>query len=791
MAIKTVGVVGTGIIGASWIGLFLAHGLRVLVADPGPGAEEKLAQYLERIWPTLQELGLSQDASLKNYEFVGASLDERYADVDFVQENAPEKTNLKIKLVGEIDAKTRPDVVIASSSSGIPSSEFISECKVNPGRVLIGHPFNPPHLMPLVEVVPHADTHRDRIEEALTFYRSVGKSPIHIKKEIPGFVANRLQAVVCNEAYSLITRGVVSAMDLDLCVTNSLGPRWAVTGPLVSNAMGGGGGADGFRHLMEHLGPASEKWLEDIRAHRFDSNKESIDLLTASVAEELEKEDVVALEARRDKFLIKLFRDQQQRYMQQIGVYLNLYPIRQRNPSIEHLLDELDEGMQLQVTAYLWTSGALPVTVLLFHSTVSACQRLAQKRPNVPNCDYVNKDEPGNSSVAVAEASVIVPGGGHMRTIALYATIGTPTALNTVLSRRNTNLGPEIPFWYTSPPGADQQLLQHLCNSHAKIEPILPSGLLVGIQQFMRYWLLAAKFPYVGDCLKSLSASHLRTLTRSTAMACTEQELRVRAIHGMIAELQEVQDQGKDTPEEKLECLDVSSKLLAWYSATPYENEYAGFLKGVYTSPPGVSGSQKAQDRTTTSSSHLQVIGDALGSFSKCNLDQELRLATRELLDFVYNLSRSLAKVPPESHDAHLKIMYPIRSWLRLVPCALDRLYAGDFMMHLFLAHYEILMLSVSFCLPLINLPLAIKGRKAGLERYHSLVKDTMDGRFLRDENVANLTLVYQACFHWMAAFDTLMQEAESADHSPTPPQPLSWEWRETAYVSHNPAETR
>ncbi|KAF5664489.1 3-hydroxyacyl dehyrogenase [Fusarium heterosporum] len=745
MAIKTVGVVGTGIIGASWIGLFLAHGLRVLVADPGPGAEKKLAQYLEKIWPTLQELGLSQEASLKNYEFVGPSLDERYADVDFVQENAPEKINLKIKLVSEIDAKTRPDVVIASSSSGIPSSEFITECKVNPGRVLIGHPFNPPHLMPLVEVVPHADTHPDCIEEALTFYRSVGKSPIHIKKEIPGFVANCLQAVVCNEAYSLITRRVVSAMDLDLCVTNSLGPRWAVTGPLVSNAMGGGGGADGFRHLMEHLGPASEKWLEDIRAHRFNSNKESIDLLTASVAEELEKEDVVALEARRDRLLIKLFRDQRQ--------------------------------------------------------SDSACQRLAQKRPNVPNCDYVNKDEPGNSSVAAAEASVIVPGGGYMRAIALCATIGTPTVLNTALSRRNTNLGPEVPFWYTSPPGADQQLLQHLCNSHAKIEPILPSGLLVGIQQFMRYWLLAARFPYVGDCLKSLSASHLRTLTKSTAMACMEQKLRVRAIHGMIAELQEVQDQGKDAPEETLECLDVSSKLLAWYSATPYEqslcyqgpwrNEYAGFLKGVYTSPPGVSGPQKAQDRTTTSSSHLQVIGDALGSFSKCNLDQELRLATRELLDFVYNLSRSLAKVPPESHDAHLKIIYPIRSWLRLVPCALDRLYAGDFMMHLFLAHYEILMLSVSFCLPLINLPLAIKGRKAGLERYHSLVKDIMDGRFLHDENVANLTLVYQACFQWMAAFDTLMQEAESADHSQTPSQPLSWEWRETAYVSQNPDETR
>ncbi|KAH7182366.1 3-hydroxyacyl-CoA dehyrogenase [Fusarium flagelliforme] len=310
MAIKTVGIVGTGVIGASWIGLFLAHGLKVLVADPAPGAKEKLAEYLEKVWPTLQELGISAGGSLDNYEFVGTNLGDRYAEVDYIQENAPERVDLKVKLICEIDAKTRPDVIIASSSSGIPSSQFISECNVNPGRVLIGHPFNPPHLMPLVEVVPHPKTHPDHVEEALSFYRSVGKTPIHIKQEIPGFVANRLQAVVCNEAYSLVTRGVVSAMDLDMCVTSSLGPRWAVTGPLVSNALGGGGGADGFRHLMEHLGPASEKWLEDIKANSFKSDQQSIELLTASVEEELEKEDSAVLEARRDKLLVELFRQQ-------------------------------------------------------------------------------------------------------------------------------------------------------------------------------------------------------------------------------------------------------------------------------------------------------------------------------------------------------------------------------------------------------------------------------------------------------------------------------------------------
>ncbi|KAK5706005.1 hypothetical protein LTR17_021167 [Elasticomyces elasticus] len=148
-SIRTVGVVGTGVIGASWTGLFLANGLKVLVSDPAPNAEEKLVAYLNSNWPTLQEIGLAQNASLANYRFVGASLEAHYGELDFVQENAPERLGLKTKLVGEIDAGTRPDVIIASSSSGITSSQFIGNCK-HAERVLIGHPFNPPHLMPLV-----------------------------------------------------------------------------------------------------------------------------------------------------------------------------------------------------------------------------------------------------------------------------------------------------------------------------------------------------------------------------------------------------------------------------------------------------------------------------------------------------------------------------------------------------------------------------------------------------------------------------------------------------------------
>jgi 3-hydroxyacyl-CoA dehydrogenase len=239
MAIKTVGVVGTGVIGASWTGLFLAHGLRVLVADPSPDAADKLASYLKSIWPALQEIGLSDGASLDNYQFVGASLGEHYDKVDFIQEvciiarismnlikrltlreNAPEKPELKLKLLAEIDEKTRKDIVISSSSSGIPSSKFIGQCK-NPERVLIGHPFNPPHLMPLVEVVPHPGTSDAAIATALQFYNSLGRKAVLIKQETPGFVANRLQAALCNEAYSLVSRGIVSAQELGKTLSTS------------------------------------------------------------------------------------------------------------------------------------------------------------------------------------------------------------------------------------------------------------------------------------------------------------------------------------------------------------------------------------------------------------------------------------------------------------------------------------------------------------------------------------------------------------------------------------------
>ncbi|KAK8205265.1 hypothetical protein M8818_004977 [Zalaria obscura] len=291
-SIKTVGVVGTGVIGASWTGLFLAHGLNVLVSDPAPGAEENLDAHLKSIWPVLERLGLSPGASLENYKFVGKSLKGHYHRVDFVQENAPERIDLKTNLIGEIDAETRPGLSVHRS------------VQKNPGRVLIEYPFNPPHLMPLVEIVPHPGTDPTIVQAALDFYTAMGKCSVLVKQELPGFVANRLQAAVGNEAYSLVKRGVLSAEDLDACMTTSLGPRWAFTGPFMSNVMGGGGGRDGFKHLLGHLGPAAKAWTDDMNAHVYVYNEENLEALDKSVQKMLDDVDAQQVEAQRDDLLI-------------------------------------------------------------------------------------------------------------------------------------------------------------------------------------------------------------------------------------------------------------------------------------------------------------------------------------------------------------------------------------------------------------------------------------------------------------------------------------------------------
>lgn len=244
-------VIGAGTIGISWTALFLAHGLTVRVNDPRPDINAIVHHGIEQIKPTLQALGLPIEG-LTDHLVIEPDLERSLQGAAVVQENGPERVGVKQELFAKIEELVAKDTLLLSSTSGIPSSEIAKEMK-NPGRLLIGHPFNPPHLVPLVEVVPGDHTADQAIDDAIAFYEALGKEPMVLKKEIPGFVANRLQSALFQEAIHLVLEGVVSMEDLDRIVTNSIGLRWAVGGPFLTFHLGGGKG--GLPAFLQHLGP--------------------------------------------------------------------------------------------------------------------------------------------------------------------------------------------------------------------------------------------------------------------------------------------------------------------------------------------------------------------------------------------------------------------------------------------------------------------------------------------------------------------------------------------------------
>jgi carnitine 3-dehydrogenase len=252
--IRRIAIVGTGVIGASWAAQYLARGFDVIATDPAPGAEANLREYVDDAWTVLTRIGLSPGASRDRLEFT-SDMQKALAKADFVQENGPERVDFKIKLYADMDAATPPDSLIASSSSSLTMSVIQSKC-VHPERCVIGHPFNPPHVIPLVEVVGGAKTAPAAIERALAFYKSIGKRAILLRKEVPGHVANRLQSALYREVLYLIEQGVLSVADADDAVSWGPGLRWGVMGPSLQFHLGGGAG--GIQHFIDHLMPAME-----------------------------------------------------------------------------------------------------------------------------------------------------------------------------------------------------------------------------------------------------------------------------------------------------------------------------------------------------------------------------------------------------------------------------------------------------------------------------------------------------------------------------------------------------
>jgi carnitine 3-dehydrogenase len=250
--IRKVVVIGTGVIGASWCAFYLAKGLDVVATDIAPTAKASLDAYIKAAWPALEELGLSPGASLDRLSFT-TDLDAALNGVDLVQECGPERLDFKQDLYRHMDQILPPDVIVASSSSGLTMTDIQAKCEKHPERCVIGHPFNPPHIIPLVEVVGGAKTSEETIARAMAFYGSLGKKPVRLFKALPGHVANRLQAALYKEMLYLIEQGVLSVEDADVAVSYGPGLRWGVMGQSLQWHLGGGAG--GIDHFMEHLMP--------------------------------------------------------------------------------------------------------------------------------------------------------------------------------------------------------------------------------------------------------------------------------------------------------------------------------------------------------------------------------------------------------------------------------------------------------------------------------------------------------------------------------------------------------
>ena len=299
--IRRIAVIGTGVIGASWTALFLAKGMDVVATDIAPDAEASLRRFVDMAWPALIRLGLAPNASQSRLTF-NADLVTAVKGADLVQENGPERIEFKRELYGKLDGLLAPDVIIASSSSGLTMSEIQTGCPSHPERCLIGHPFNPPHLVPLVEIVGGAKTSEDTIRRATEFYTALGKRTVRLHKEVPGHVANRLQAALAREVYHLVAEGVVSVADVDTALCWGPGLRWGIMGQVLLNHLGGGQG--GIEHFFQQFTGPITAWWKVLGSPQLTSELQQ--KLIDGVRAEAGSRSIDGLAAERDEVLLGL-----------------------------------------------------------------------------------------------------------------------------------------------------------------------------------------------------------------------------------------------------------------------------------------------------------------------------------------------------------------------------------------------------------------------------------------------------------------------------------------------------
>jgi len=296
--IKTFAALGSGVIGSGWVARALAHGLDVVAWDPAPGAEAALRKRIANAWPALQKQGLAPGASPERLSFV-ATIEECVRNADFIQESAPERLKLKLELHAKISAAAKPNAIIGSSTSGLLPSEFY-ESASHPERCVVGHPFNPVYLLPLVEIVGGKNTSPEAIEAAKTIYTALGMRPLHVRKEVPGFIADRLLEALWREALHLVNDGVASTGEIDDAIRFGAGLRWSFMGTFLTYTLAGGDA--GMRHFMAQFGPALKLPWTYLPAPEL--TDKLIDDVVEGTAEQLGERSIAALERYRDDTLL-------------------------------------------------------------------------------------------------------------------------------------------------------------------------------------------------------------------------------------------------------------------------------------------------------------------------------------------------------------------------------------------------------------------------------------------------------------------------------------------------------
>jgi carnitine 3-dehydrogenase len=294
MQVKTFVALGVGVIGSGWVSRALAHGLDVVAWDPAPGAEEQLRKNVANAWPALERVGLAEGASKGRLRFV-ETVEECVADADFIQESAPEREDLKLSLHERVTKAAKPEAIIASSTSGLLPTDLYARAK-DPSRCIVGHPFNPVYLLPLVEVLGGEQTSEDTLKAASTFYKSIGMRPLRVRKEVPGFIADRLLEALWREALHLVNEGVATTGEIDDAIRFGAGIRWSFMGTFLTYTLAGG--EAGMRHFMQQFGPALElPWTKLVAPKLTD---ELIDRVVEGTTEQQGSHSIKQLERYRD-----------------------------------------------------------------------------------------------------------------------------------------------------------------------------------------------------------------------------------------------------------------------------------------------------------------------------------------------------------------------------------------------------------------------------------------------------------------------------------------------------------